>query len=131
MIAEIAQDITSLKSMIHSPDLVGRLKIADRLSVNCWFLAEMVADAYEQSTTNEFLYKSALSGAVADATGGVAKSEAKAKSDYKSLHEEWVKADQLYKRYNLLLQAAYTIIEQYRSSNSYLKMEYGNSRSQV
>lgn len=127
MIANIDNNIRELKALINSPDLTAKLALVEELAQNCYYLSAMVADAHEAMLTSEFLYKSAVTGEVAVATGGVSKAEAKAKHQYKSLYENMIRADAAYTRYNLLLRAANTVIDQTRQSISYLKIEYSNT----
>jgi hypothetical protein len=126
IINEIRKDITTLKTLVNSPDLPSRLELADRIAINNFYLADMVAEAYEASAMAEYLWKSSVEADKATSTEGIGKAESKAKHSHRELYETAVKADALHKRYDLLFKSAIGIVEQMRSSNSHLKKEYGS-----
>lgn len=120
---EITQNIEELKSLVYSDDIDAKSQAAEMLATRCCNLAFMAADAYEKSSTAEYLFKTAVSQEVAYGQGAIAAKEAKAKADNQEIHKDWVMNDALYKRCTLLLGTANTLIEQTRQSVSNLKRE--------
>jgi hypothetical protein len=125
---EIQQTIEWFKKNLTSNDIVGKLQQAESLALNSYYLATLVADVNEQRNNLEYMYKTSLVSHQIQSKAGVSRSEIEAKEQYKALYKEYVEADNLYKRYSLLLHATENIINQVRQSNSYLKNEQRNSQ---
>ena len=126
MLEQINKTVTELKNLSGSTDLVTKLKLAEELAAESYYLSEMVAVAYENMNTAEYFWKSVISTAIAKTTGPVSKAEAVAKDTHKNLYKEYLDADSRHKKLYLLLSATNTLIEQARQSCSFLKQEYRN-----
>lgn len=124
IIQEITETIKWLEVNVTSQNLVEKLQRTESLAIKTYTLASAVAEAYQARNDAEYLYKTSLSSAVALNDGAVAKTEAKAKHDYKHIYEQQVKADNQYKRLSLLLSQANLVVEQMRQGLSHLKKEY-------
>lgn len=123
ILTEINKSIEWLKSNISSNDLLGKSQEVDRLALNSYYLATLVADWHEKMNTSEFMYKSAIASFVHNSTLAVAKADAAAKLQYKDMWEELVKNENMYKRLQLTLAQANVVIEQGRQSIATLKQE--------
>lgn len=124
MIEEITKNIEWLKKNSSSNDLVGKLRVAEELATNSYYLATLVGDAYQEKNSTEFFWKSAVNTDVALTTGPTGKNEALAKDKYKHLYKEHLDADSKYRRLALLMSQTNTVIEQVRQTCSFLKQEY-------
>lgn len=123
VLIDIEKLVSWFKANAGSNDLVGKLQKAEELATTTYYLATLVADANDSRNTLEYMYKTSLVSHQMQSKQGVSRSEIEAKDQYKDLYKEYVSADNLYKRYSLLLHATENIINQVRQSNSFLKTE--------
>lgn len=123
IISEIEKSISWLKQNITSNDLQGKSQEVDRLALNSYYLANLVADWHEKMNTSEFMYKSAIASFVHNSKESAVKADAAAKLQYKDMWEEMVKNENMYKRLQLILAQSNVVIEQGRQSISTLKQE--------
>lgn len=123
ILTEIQKSIEWLKANISTNDVIGKSQEVDRLALNSYYLATLVADWHEKMNTSEFLYKSAIASFVHNSTLAVAKADAAAKLQYKDMWEEMIKNENMYKRLQLTLAQANVVIEQGRQSIATLKQE--------
>lgn len=123
ILTEINKSIEWLKANITSSDLLGKSQEVDRLALNSYYLATLVADWHEKMNTSEYMYKSSIASFISSSDLSVAKADAAAKIAYKDMWSELVKNENMYKRLQLALAQANVIIEQGRQSISTLKQE--------
>lgn len=123
ILTEINKSIEWLKANITSSDLLGKSQEVDRLALNSYYLATLVADWHEKMNTSEYMYKSSIASFISSSDLSVAKADAAAKLAYKDMWGELVKNENMYKRLQLSLAQANVIIEQGRQSISTLKQE--------
>lgn len=119
----IIDDINFLKENNTSQNVSEKVQAVERLATNSYYLATMVADAYEEKNSTEYMWKSSVNSAVVMKGGAVGKAEIEAKDAYKDLYKKHLEADSKYRRMSLLLAQTNVIIEQTRQSISYLKQE--------
>lgn len=123
ILTEINKSIEWLKANVTSSDLLGKSQEVDRLALNSYYLATLVADWHEKMNTSEYMYKSSIASFISSSDLSVAKADAAAKIAYKDMWGQLVANENMYKRLQLALAQANVIIEQGRQSISTLKQE--------
>jgi cbb3-type cytochrome oxidase cytochrome c subunit len=131
VLTEIQQDISEVKQLNQSSDIVGRMRLAERLSANAWYVSEMASDAYEASSQLEAEYENAVAFDEDTFTGAATKARAHAKSNHQTLNSRMVAAKATFKRLQSQLHQVNNVVEQLRSTISTLKEERKQSNYQV
>lgn len=127
VLGQIFQDIQLVRTLNNSDDINERMRAAERLVTNGYYLAGLKSDAYDEFTQLETEYENAVAFDETNNTGPATKAKAYAKSKNEALNVKLAKAKGLYKRLESLLSQSNAVVEQIRQTLSILKTERRNN----
>jgi hypothetical protein len=118
---EIMANVKWLDQNAKSEDILNKGIVLDKLSIQCVYLAEQVADAYSLMNQCEDTYKIAVADYCKNSTEGVAKSEKAAEVEFSQLKRDWTDAKNGYKRLSMFLERIDKVLESARQRISVVK----------
>lgn len=127
VLGNIFQDIQLVKTLNNSDDISERMRAAERLVTNGYYLANLKSDAYQDFVELEAEYENAVAFDETNSTGPATKAKAYAKDRNKDINIRLVKAKGLYRRLESLLNQSNAVVEQIRQTLSILKTERRNN----
>lgn len=127
ILTAINTDIDMIKQLNDTNDLDSRVRCAERLAANSYYLAKLVSDAYDGMSTIEVEYDNAVAFDEDTFSGAATKARAHAKNKNKDLNIEFAKAKATHKRLTALLSQCNIVIEQTRQTNAHLRDERRHS----
>lgn len=119
----INADIALIKQLNDTNDIDSRVRCAERLAANSYYLSRLVSDAYEGMEAIEAEYDNAVAFDEDTFTGPATRARAYAKNKNSKLNTELSKAKATFKRLLGLLQQCTVVIEQTRQTNAHLRDE--------
>ncbi|HSH67486.1 MAG TPA: hypothetical protein VLB84_17210 [Bacteroidia bacterium] len=124
VLEEVVKCIDWLKANVKGQNIDGISKTLANLSINSFYLAEQLADAYEEMNNAEHAYKEAVNDYQFDKKDEpVSKSKIEAEATNAPLRGRWKLAENRYKKLQFYMHAIENILDQFRTRISYLKTE--------